>query len=249
MKKTTFTAWLVLLAMLIPVMLHAQDADTATLMIVASDGGDPGRHEFLIIQAAGDTISWSLVCPKGFTATGVDPEGAVVIDKGIDPEDKGRAAQGTIAGNPEQLRKAFRSTLGEIAEAKPPKRGKNVKVPADFSLILMDSAGVRTCQLWSGKQQKQLVFGDDLKDVFDEIRKKTWGAGFSGYMTQDLIYIGGQRAMIGEMGEPKVPVRAPRRPFPDEDIPQWTPPAPSVPPLPPGRSVPVQGGPKYDYRG
>jgi len=177
------------------------NGDMATLIVVASAGGDPGENEFLVMRATGDTISWSFICEKGFTDKGVDPEGKV--------EEKG-----TIGGNPRLLRKAFRSTLGEITETKQPQRKKNQRVPYTFSLILIDSTGVKTCQLWSGKQQRQLVHGDDLKAVFGEVRKKVFGVG---YMMPDLLQVGTNPAL----GEPKVPVQG----GPNWQTPQPTPPS------------------------
>ncbi|MCE9545514.1 MAG: hypothetical protein K8T25_08350 [Planctomycetia bacterium] len=173
---------------LVTPMEAAKDNDgTATLIVVASDRSDSGNNEFLVMRAAGDTISWAFICAKGFTAIGIDPEGTT--------EEKG-----TTGGNSNQLRRAFHATLGEITGAAQPQRGKKQRGPCYFSLILIDSTGVRTCQLWSGKQQRRLVHGDDLKAVFSEVRKKVFGLG---YMMPDLLQVG----MNPDLGEPNVPAQ------------------------------------------
>jgi hypothetical protein len=175
--------------------------ENATLIIVASDRSDYGNNEFLVLRAAGDTISWSFIYANGVTERGVNPEGRV--------EDKG-----TVPGNSKLLRNAFRATLGEITYTAPPKREKNQRNPCYFSLILIDSIGVKTCQLWSGKQQRQLVHGDDLKSVFGEVRKKVFGVG---YMMSDLLQVGTNP----DLSEPMVPMQS----GPNWQTPQPTPPS------------------------
>jgi hypothetical protein len=187
-----------------PATSNAEKENTTTLIVVASTGGDPGETEFLVMRAAGGTISWSFICPRGFTKEGVDPEGEA-------------EETGTIAGDSKLLTGAFRAMLGEITEKKQPKRAKTQRVPADFSLILIDSAGVKTCQLLSTKQRMRLVHGDDLKAVFSEVRKKVFGVG---YLMPDLLQVGTNP----DLGEPKVPVQG---------GPNWR--APQLPPSPSGK--------------
>lgn len=161
--------------------------NTTTLIVVASRGGDPGGTEFLVMRAAGGTISWSFICPIGFTKEGIDPEGEA-------------EATGAIIGNSSLLTGAFRAMRGEITEKKQPARDKDQRVPADFSLILLDSTGVKTCQLWSTKQRMRLVHGDDLKAVFSEVRMKVFGVG---YLMPDLLQVGKNP----NLAEPRVPVQ------------------------------------------
>ena len=107
--------------------------------------------------------------------------------------------KGTVSGNAKLLKSAYRTTLGEITEAARPQRGKQQRVPRYFSLIFIDSAGAKTCQLWSGEQQRRLVDGDDLKAVFSEVRTKVFGVG---YMMPDLLQVGRNPYLA----EPRIPM-------------------------------------------
>lgn len=171
-----------------PVIPFTTEKENATtLIVVASRGGDPGGTEFLVMRAAGGKISWSFICPIGFTKEGIDPEGEA-------------EANGVILGDSSLLTGAFRAMRGEITERKQPARDKAQRIPADFSLILLESTGVKTCQLWSTKQRMRLVHGDDLKAVFSEVRKKVFGVG---YLMPDLLQVGTNP----NLAEPKVPVQ------------------------------------------
>jgi hypothetical protein len=182
------------------------DGGTATLIVVASGRSEEGANEFLVLEAAGNTVSWSFIEAKGFTENGVDPEGVVV-------------QKGTVRGDAKLLKSAYRSTLGEITDAAPPQRRKQPtfrrkqqRIPRYFSLIFIDSAGVKTCQLWSGEQQRRLVDGDDLKAVFSEVRKKVFGVG---YMMPDLLQVGRNP----DLAEPRVHIVEGEAPPPPEPLP------------------------------
>lgn len=160
---------------------------TTTLIVVGSRGSDARATEYLVMREKDGTISWSFIDRIGYTREGIDPEGVV-------------EANGTIDGDSKLLTGAFRAMLGEITEKKPPKRDKGQRVPADFSLILVNSEGVKTCELWSLKQRMRLVHGGELKDLFGEVRKKVFGVG---YLMPDLLLVGKDPYL----GEPKVPLQ------------------------------------------
>ena len=168
-----------------PVKTHHENNGAATLIIVASDRSNAGGNEFLVLQAAGATVSWSFIEARGFTKKGLDPEGVVV-------------QKGTVRGDAERLKRAYRSTLGEIPDTVQPRAAKQKRTPRYFSLIFIDSAGVKTCQLWSGEQQRRLVDGEDLNAVFTEVRKKVFGVG---YLMPDLLQVGRNPYLA----EPRIP--------------------------------------------
>jgi hypothetical protein len=157
---------------------------TTTLIVAGSRGSAFRETEFLVMREKDGTISWSFIDPIGRTTEGVDPEGEV-------------KAAGTIGGDSKLLTGAFRAMLGEITEKKSPKIGKDQRIPADFSLILINSEGVKTCELWSIKQRMRLVHGGELKDIFSEVRKKVFGKG---YTMPDLLLVGKDPYL----GEPNV---------------------------------------------
>lgn len=161
--------------------------ESATLIVVASDGNETGTHEFLVLRATRDIVSWKFMEAKGGTKKGLDPEGETL-------------QEGTVRGNSKMLTSAFRATLGEIIDTKQPPLGNQQRVPCNVSIILIDSAGVRTSQLWSGNQRRRLVDGEELKAVFSEVRKKVFGRAIK---MPDLLRVG----MDPNLAEPKIPVQ------------------------------------------
>jgi hypothetical protein len=160
-----------------PQMEHSSEKpDVTTLIVVASDRTIEGENDFLVLRSSGNTISWSHICPKGFTAEGVNPEGE-------------SDAEGSVNGNASLLKRAFERTLGEIKGAVRGERDKHKRVPCSFSVVLIEGRGrkIRTCQLWSSKQQLQLVHGEELKAVFNDVRKQVFGKS---YLLSDLLRVG-----------------------------------------------------------
>jgi hypothetical protein len=166
---------------------HRPDrASTVTLIVVASDRTPSGGNEFLVLRSLpANTIAWSFVLAKGFTENGLDPEGET-------------QASGSVQGDAEVLRTAFEKTLGtKKTPVQRPRKGKK-RTPDYFSLVLIEPTRVRTCQLWSVQQQKQLIFGKELKSLFSDVRKNVFGTAYS---MPDLLRVGMDR----DVSDPEVP--------------------------------------------
>jgi hypothetical protein len=157
------------------------------LVVVSSSGGETDENEFLVMRATGNAILWSYIRPEGFTENGVNPVGKI-------------EETGTAAGNAELLKKAFNATLGEITDKTQPPRKETQRIPRRFSLLLIDESGVKTCQLWSGKQRRRLVHGEELKALFSDVRKLVFGLGQD---MSDLLQVG----INPDLAEPRIPIQ------------------------------------------
>lgn len=135
---------------------EAGDSGQTTLIVVAHAGRS--GSEFLVMRARDDSISWQFIEGKGYTEGGVDPEGEVT-------------KSGVVPGDAKALKEAFKATLGEITDKERPK-GPDQRVPARFSLILIDSSGVKTCELVSKAQRVRLVSAIGTKEAFAAAKKK-----------------------------------------------------------------------------
>ena len=166
-----------LFALSMPIKAESPKEDV-TLMIIATSNAN---YEFLVLQASHDLISWSFY-----------RDDRSKNEKGEFDSKYTQSREGKVAGKAERLTAAFSKVLN--LEKQIPKSPQNPDQsrddyvsPYDFALILMDSTGVKACQL-SHKQQVELSHCEELKPIFDITRTKV--AGDKRMMMPDLFYAG-----------------------------------------------------------
>lgn len=157
-----------------------KEKEEATLIIVAmsNDIDEHSSQEFLVLQASENSIFWSFYEAPYYT-------------KGLDEESL-QKRKGKVHGKAERLTAAFskvqnfeKQTLKSSQNHEKPNDG--YITPYHFTLILMDSKEVNTCQL-NHEQQVELSHCEELKPIFDIARKKI--AGHKMMLMPDLLYAG-----------------------------------------------------------
>ncbi len=152
--------------------------DDVTLIIIASSNSN---FEFLTLQASNDSISWFFKRDDRYK----NEEGEYT---GKDIQNR----EGKVAGKAENLTAAFSKVMNlEKQPAAPLQIQSKFKddwiSPYDFAMVLIDSTGVKTCQL-GHKQQVLLSYCEELKPIFDIARTEV--ALDKRVMMIDLLYAG-----------------------------------------------------------
>lgn len=156
--------------------------EDATLIIIASS---KSNYEFLVLQASEDSIFWSF-----------KRDNRSQNDKGEFYRKEIQNREGKIAGDAGKLTAAFSMVLNleKQVQESPQSQDKPTEdyiSPYDFAMLLIDSTGIKSCQL-SHKQQVELSHCEEMKPIFDVARENV--VTDKRVMIQDLLYAGHEYA-------------------------------------------------------
>ena len=142
-----------------PIVRGTDQATPTTLILVSSSRTPSGENEYLVFRSSDEnTTKWKFIVAEGFTIKGINPKGKVV-------------AEGEVAGGKKGMSQAFSRVTRLITD-----KNKSDHEPWPYySLIYMDGENVETCQLWSGKQYRNLLHEGEFKETIALIKKEVFG--------------------------------------------------------------------------
>ena len=169
-------------ALNVPIKAEPPKEDVTLVIIASYNSSSSSDFEFLTLRASRDLISWSF-----------HRDNRSQNEKGEFDSKEIQSSEGKIIGEAERLTAAFSKVLNlEKQTLKSPQHeviSENDYIsPYNFALILMDSTGVKTCQL-SHKQQVELSHCEEMKPIFD-IVKTNIATEDKLMMIRDLFYAG-----------------------------------------------------------
>jgi len=169
-------------ALNVPIKAEPPKEDVTLIFIASSNFSNFSDFEFLTLRASHDLISWSY-----------HRDNRSQNEKGEFDSKKIQSSEGKIIGEAERLTAAFSKVLNLEKQTLKSPQNKDISEndyisPYNFALILMDSTGVKTCQL-SHKQQVELSHCEEMKPIFD-IVKTNIATADKLMMMPDLFYAG-----------------------------------------------------------
>jgi hypothetical protein len=168
-------------ALNVPIKAEPPKEDVTLVIIASYNSSSSSDFEFLTLRASRDLISWSF-----------HRDNRSQNEKGEFDSKEIQSSEGKIIGEAERLTAAFSKVLNLEKQTLKSPQNKDISEndyisPHNFALILMDSTGVKTCQL-SHKQQVELSHSEEMKPIFDIV--KTSIATDKRIMIRDLFYAG-----------------------------------------------------------
>lgn len=174
----------------LPTRYGRADANAARLIVIVSTSGTRHENEFLILTPSDGAISWCFIDASG-----------------------GKLREGRIEGSETNLIRAFENAVNRKIDSGQTRHVEESRISTYYSLVLIEVTNVRVCTLSNIRQQIELVQGDELRTVFDDVRKKVWGKL---YHLPDLLMVGEGSGLRDET----TPEAARKLLFPKSELPQ-----------------------------